>query len=361
VQACRGDIVCTLVGLGAGVDVFGIARIPPVSRLHPGKSRTRHHMVWAPRTPLMVAATEGKLALVKLLMEDFGADDSLIAPDGQLALRLAAEYGRTEVVEYLPVRRGGAFQRWRTEHAVAVRRIVYAGQKILWFLQILLFEIPKFFVWTVPKVVVVKPLYKSVKWAWQNKHKFGGWVKKQVKEIPKKVARGARHVWHGLCLVPKILKAIAKWAWGCVKRIPKAVEKMAKWFWESAKHVGGAIWHAIMRVVSAIHTAFSAVVDYFRNITLKDVWRGIQDAARAVVVGLPKALWTVFTGFFIAVAATIVTLFGLAGELFLFFLKIILYIVQYVPKQLWHMLEALGSSFSRGWQEIMVFFNPKRI
>lgn len=103
----NGTLVRLLAGLGAGVDTIGTSTSTsagPSSGAAGGQS--------ALRTPLMVAAARGRLPLVRLLVEELGADDGIVAPgDGQLALRLAAEAGHREVVDYLPARRGGAWRR----------------------------------------------------------------------------------------------------------------------------------------------------------------------------------------------------------------------------------------------------------
>lgn len=57
-----------------------------------------------------MAAEKAKLLVVRYLMEH-GADDALLAPDGQLALRLAAKAIHREIVAYLPSRRIGGWKR----------------------------------------------------------------------------------------------------------------------------------------------------------------------------------------------------------------------------------------------------------
>ncbi|KAM0334490.1 hypothetical protein ACHAQA_001519 [Verticillium albo-atrum] len=86
------SLVRMLIALGATVDKYGTFDA-------------------AQRTPLQAAAADGRLSLVKLLREDFGADDGLLAPDGQIALRLAAKGKHKHVVAYLPARRLGAGRR----------------------------------------------------------------------------------------------------------------------------------------------------------------------------------------------------------------------------------------------------------
>jgi hypothetical protein len=42
----------------------------------------------------------GNLVIVKILMEEYHCDDGLVASDGQIALRLAAQNGHREVVDF---------------------------------------------------------------------------------------------------------------------------------------------------------------------------------------------------------------------------------------------------------------------
>ncbi|CRK48220.1 hypothetical protein BN1723_007905 [Verticillium longisporum] len=104
VRAGDGTTLCALVELGATVDAYGSTHETDVH------DPRRRRATDAPtrRTPLQYAAALGRLPLVKLLREDFGADDALVAPDGEIALRLAARGRHRDVVAYLPTRRAGA-------------------------------------------------------------------------------------------------------------------------------------------------------------------------------------------------------------------------------------------------------------
>lgn len=137
-DAGNAAMVRLLVGLGAVVDGFGMWE------------RTR-------RTALQVAAARGNLTVVRLLVEECGADDALLAPDGQMALRLAVDRGHREVVDYLPLRRGGAWRRWKAHHAVAMRRVRRASRGIYVFFKYLLWYTPKFLFYSVPRTASCCP------------------------------------------------------------------------------------------------------------------------------------------------------------------------------------------------------------
>ena len=367
VEAGNGAMVCTLIGLGARVNAYGTVAAAGLGLGLGGAERTP---LMAERTPLMVAAARGNLALVRLLMEDFGADDGIIAPDGQLALRLAADGGHREVVDYLPSRRGGEWRRWQVHHHVAVRRVKAAGRRIRYFFEVLLWHIPRFFLWSVPKHLVVKPVLKAGKYCWKNKKRFGGWCKTQVVEFPGRVKRAGKAAWEGAKKVPKTVwrvakkipgavKALMKWLWKVIKRIPAAMKTVCLWIWESLKRVGKAVGHVFLRVVAVLHTAVSAVLDFFRSIKLKDVWNGVCDVFEAVFRGLPRAILTGILGIGGVIAMVVVGVLGMSGKLIVCLVEALWYVATYVPRQLGEIITGIWASISKGYHELMVFFNPK--
>ncbi|KAK4182614.1 ankyrin repeat domain-containing protein 50 [Podospora australis] len=366
VEAGNGQMVCNLVALGAHVNGYGRASGPPL----PKSQRHNEHARLAERTPLMVAAAMGNLALVKLLMEDFGADDSIIAPDGQLALRLAADAYHREIVDYLPLRRGGAWRRWKTHHHVAVRRIKRAGWKLYRFIRFFVFDIPKFLLWTVPKYTVVKPLKRAGEYCWENKHKFGGWCKRQATAFPGRAKRAGKAVWRTTKKVPgevwsvtkripKLVTGLSLWVWKIIKRIPGAMMNLVVWIWTALKKIGGAVGNVFLRIISVVHTVVAAVLDVFRGITLKDVADGLKQVVHAIFVVLPKGIWTavkaIGKGFFL----TFVGIFGCTAQLIIWLFQGLWWLVKYVPRQLGVIVSAIWGSMAKGYHEIMVLFNPK--
>ncbi|VBB73415.1 Putative protein of unknown function [Podospora comata] len=364
VEAGNGQMVCHLISLGAQVNGYG--KLPSGSLRCKGK----HGDLMLERTPLMVAAKNGNLALVKLLVEDFGADDGMIAPDGQLALRLAAEGGHREVVEYLPTRRGGAWRRWRTHHSVAVERVRKAGRKIVRFVWFFVWDLPRFLAWSVPKHTIVRPAVKTVKYCWENKGRFGGWAKRQVKELPGRVKRAGKGVWEGVKKLPRgvwevmkeipgVMKSLGKFIWKIVKKIPEVMKNLCIWIWTTMKRMGVAVGNVFLRVVSVLHTAVAAVLGYFRSISLKDVWNGIKAVFRAVFVGLPEAICKAVFGLGKCVGISIVALFGLTGQVLVFLFEALCWVAAYIPNQLGKIVSAVWASISKGYYEIMVWINPK--
>ncbi|KAM7209599.1 ankyrin [Naviculisporaceae sp. PSN 640] len=383
VTSGSGQMVCTLVNLGADVNLLGrydpsrVVSTGDLTHIETALSAWRlhhentHHVNRLPlRTPLMVAASRGNLALVKLLMQDFKADDSIIAPDGQLALRLAVESSpdgpHKEIVEFLPARRGGAWRRWKTHHEVAVRRIKRAGHNLFEFVKFFVWTIPRFFVWSCPKHLLVLPVKEASVWAWENKHKFGGWCKRQVKAVPgrmkrgaEKIGRGVKAVGKGVAKIPGLVWRLIKWVGRVIKSIPGFMKIIGSWVWDCLKKIGIALGGAFLKVVSAIHTAVMAVLDFFRRITLKDVWNGVCAVFRAIFVDLPKAIWSGLKGFAGVSYAGLKKLFGWVGQVIWYSFLGLGWLLLFIPKQLWKILVAIGSSIAKGYYEIMVWFNPK--
>jgi hypothetical protein len=159
--------------------------------------------------------------------------------------------------------------------------------------------------------------------------------------------------------IPGAVKRMVKWLWKVITRIPAAMKKICVWIWESLKRLGKAVGHVFLRVVAALHTAVAAVLDFFRNIKLKDVWNGVCDVFEAFFRGLPRVIWKIITSSGILVAGVIIGLFGLAGKLAVFLIQALWYVVQYVPHQLGEILAATWTSIAKGYHEIMVWINPK--
>lgn len=334
-------MVRQLVRLGARVDAYGQSATVVYER----GGRTTHFQ----RTPLQYAAESGHLALVKVLMEECGADDGLVAPDGALALRLAAENGHREVVAYLPARRGGGWTRWKVRHEKQMRRIRKSCRKIGAFFYYVLVAPPKVIFWHTPK------------WTWENRARIGGWMKKKVLGIPKALAKVPEYTWKGIKAVPKACAKAAKAIWRIICGIPKVLELIFKWIQTGIIRVCQSIANGAKKVVSVIHTAMSAVLSFFQRITLRDVWQGIVIALRSVFVDFPKA----FLKF--AVDAAEVTykglkiLFGTLGKCLYFSAFGLIWLIIYVPKKLFEILVAMGRSISNTFNELMVHINPKRI
>ncbi|KIH93141.1 hypothetical protein SPBR_02622 [Sporothrix brasiliensis 5110] len=370
VEAGDAAMVRVLVHLGA--DINRMARPPDLHRATTSarpsdRGHGDHGMDDAldrrvRRTPLMLAAAQGRIALVRLFFEELHADDALVAPDGYHALRLAAEGRHRATVALLPARRGGAWARFATRHGRAMQRIAKAGRSIVWFTttlgQVVLWHVPKFVLWTVPNELLVQPLGRGSRYLWQHRKIILPAMCRFVQKLP-------RRLWTGLKDVSKFLwemaKGLAQMTVAFIQHIPKALNVAGAWLVATLKTAAGAIAHAGGRALSAIHTAVTAIATFFHTITLADVLRGFQAAGRAVFVGLPMAVWTcvLLLGAY-AVRAAHVLFGGVAFVIYLIAL-ILVHIAMFVPRQLWRILTALGSYISGAFHEVVVWFDPKRV
>jgi hypothetical protein len=335
----------------------------------------------------MLAASMGHLPLVKFLMEECNCDDSLIAPDGQIALRLAIANCHREVVDYLPARRGGGLMRWKTQHQKEIRRVKKALTKIFQFLKVFLWDIEKFFLWKIPRYAIVIPLKKACTWCWENRKKFPAWLKSQIQQTPIRIRKFSKSMWKGAKAIPKAtwkgakvipkatwkfstetlprwLKKCVLWVWNVLtKRIPEAIHSLKEWIWATMMQIGEAVWNIILKTASLLHTAFQAVITFFSNLTLKDIWHGFCEFLRAIFITFPKAVWFSILAFSDAISDVMKSTFGTIGKcIWLIVVWIVVggvKLVTFVPRKLLVISQSLGRSLCKGFYEIAVWVSPK--
>ncbi|PGH23693.1 hypothetical protein AJ80_02299 [Polytolypa hystricis UAMH7299] len=370
VAAKRTKVVQELLEFGAPPDEFGIVDW----RYSGGKD---HPPII--RTPLQEAASQGNLSIVKLLMELYHCDDAKIAPDGQLALRLAAENDHRHVVDYLPVRRGGAWRRWKVRHEKAMRRLKYATWRVFCFAKFLVWDVEKFFLWSVPKHGIVLPVVKATKWCWKHRSRFGPWCKSQakksviyakrlgqevwagVKKTPEHVSKLAKGTWKFVSVtLPKLIRRLADYTWDFIThRIPRVVKVTAMWIWSGVCAIGRSFLELLQKVASLLHTAFSAMITFFRGLTLKDIWNGICAVLRVVFISFPQRMWEFMGKFSDVLYDALTALFGRIGEVFWLLLWLVYQGVMFIPKSLWEILTSVWASISAAGHEFVVWVNPK--
>ncbi|KAH0522816.1 hypothetical protein TsFJ059_006605 [Trichoderma semiorbis] len=346
-------MVRLLVSLGATIDGYG-------SYSHDEED----HQTKVQRTPLQVAAAEGKLGIVKILRE-LGADDSLVAPDGAMALRLAAENGHREVVDLLPTRRGGAWKRWKVTHEKQMRRIRRILEKIGSVFKFLLWTVPKFLLWTVPKHIVTtvpKAIFVTMpKEIWQRRHKVGPWCKRQITKFPSRVKKAAKLTGEGMKDAGKVIQKVPGKIWQILKRIPGALWTIISWIGEGFGKIGTAAFNILKRIASLIHTTIQAVVGFFRSITLHDIANGFRAILRAIFIDFPKAAAYFATSFGKTSLKVLGYVLGSFGKGILYAFALVFLLLRWLPTKIWQMLVACGVSIGKGVEELLVWINPKRM
>lgn len=346
-------MVRLLASLGATIDRYG-------SYFH----NEEGHQTKVQRTPLQVAAAEGKLGIVKILRE-LGADDSLIAPDGAMALRLAAENGHREVVEHLPTRRGGAWKRWKVTHEKQMQRIRRILEKIGSVFKFLFWTVPKFVLWKVPKHIITtvpKAIFVTMpKEIWQRRHKIAPWCKRQITKFPSRVKKAAKFTGQRMKDAGKAIQKIPGKIWQIIKRIPGALWTIISWIGEGLGKVGTAAFNILKRVASLIHTTIQAVVGFFRAITLHDIANGFRAIFRAIFIDFPKAAAYFATTFGKTSLKVLGYALGSFGEGIFYALALVFLLLRWLPTKIWQMLVACGVSIGKGVEELLVWINPKRM
>ncbi|KFY98267.1 hypothetical protein V498_01532 [Pseudogymnoascus sp. VKM F-4517 (FW-2822)] len=356
-------VVKQLLNLGADKDGLGSA-----SQYYDSDEGTVHVV----RTPLQHAASLGHLVLVKILIEDCHCDDSIVAPDGQIALRLAAENGHQEVVDYLPLRRLGGFRRWKHAHRKSLRRAKKAVSRIFDFLEILCWSVPKFFLWDIPKNTIVKPIRKSCAWCWKNRKDFGPWCKQELRKLPGMAVRFGKGV--GRCLVkipracwkfstktlPGWIESISMWLWELTtERLPKALGILARWILSIITSSAKAAWNVILKIVSLLSTVVESVISFLRRVTLTDVWNGFVEVLQSIFVTFPKIILSWIEAFGKTSYKVLLALFGTIGGLLWCIVYALGWVIIYIPKQLWKITKSFGQSFLKASYELRVWLDPK--
>ncbi|OBT68695.1 hypothetical protein VE03_01823 [Pseudogymnoascus sp. 23342-1-I1] len=356
-------VVKQLLDLGADKDGLGSA-----SQYYDSDEGT----VYVVRTPLQHAASLGHLILVKLLMETYHCDDSIVAPDGQIALRLAAGNGHQEVVDYLPPRRLGGFRRWKHAHRKSLRRSKKAVSRIVDFLKFFCWSVPKFILWDIPKNSIVKPIQKSCAWCWKNRRDFGPWCKQGLLKLPGTAARFGKGVGRGLAKIPGAcwkfgtktlpgwVRKISTWLWKVVsERLPKALSILARWISSIITSSARAVWNVILKIVSLLSTVAEAVISFLQRVTLTDIWNGFVEVLKAVFMIFPKIILSWIEAFGKTSYKVLKALFGTIGMLLWFILYALGWVIIFIPKQLWKIVKSFGESFMKASHELRVWLNPK--
>ena len=325
----------------------------PTARWKKIDPKSSHHLKPL-RTPLQLAASIGNLTLVKLFIECYQCDDSLVAPDGQLALRLAAEGGHREIVQYLPLRRGGGWRRWKIHHAKAWKTITKASRKIRSFFKILMKDIPKFLLWDFPKDLIIRPIINGSKWCWRNRKGFWPWLIRSIRAFPQVIADAAKSMWKfSTKTLPGLLTSLF-WV-----RLPKATIIILKWIWDGLSLTGIFFTRTILQAISFLDTVFGAITTYFHNANWKDIWNSFYILFHILFIAFPKQLWAWLAKFGEKSCDFMAVMFGVTGEVIWFIAYSLCSLVIYVPRKLWTIARSFGGSVSKAGYEICIWVNPK--
>jgi hypothetical protein len=278
------------------------------------------------RTPLMAAASRGSLVLVKLLYNDLKADDSIVAPDGAIALRLAVAGKHAEIVALLPTRRKGGWRRFKHSHRKAWRRIKKAGH-VIYKIGRLLWNVPKFFLWHVPKYllwtlpkeylpIIRRRIVRAVKEFPETMMLLGKLLWARLLAIPSHVAKFAEKLWIAIKGISSFCVNFANEVWGFVTIVVKSLGDLGKLLWARLL----AIPSHVAKFAEKLWIAIKGLPSFCVNFA-KGFWNLVTVVVKPLWI-LGKLLWARL----LAIPSHVVK-----------FAKGVWYLVKEVVKWLWKM------------------------
>jgi len=338
IEAGSVTAVDLLMRFGANVNDYGIVK--RIKRTYRQDAQLTH------RTPLQFAAQKGNLTIVKRLLETYHADDALIAPDGELALRLASSNGHREIVDYLPSRRGGGWRRWKAKHKVAMFRakgaVVGIGQCVAG----IFYYLPKILIYDCIYQGIIKSLWKKLKWIWAHRNEIPGLVAAYVR----------RAMPHIIRFIPDLVKEVCK----VIQRIPEVLRIAGTWIWGGITTFGKALGRIMARSFSFLHTLVIAIGTWLRELTLQNVWQGFCYLLRTVFIDAPVSMWNWLKKFEKTLYKMVGTAFGFLGKVAYWIGYGLMLAILFVPKSIYRIIAAFGASAGKAFSEVLVWWNPKR-
>lgn len=112
-------------------------------------------------------------------------------------------------------------------------------------------------------------------------------------------------------------------------------------------------------IVSALHTLISAVVDFFRSITLADIINGFTRVLEGTIVDLPRLVWTGLKALGRGIEQTLEWLFGAGYWIVYWIIYALLYIILYVPKRIGRILGSVAGGIAKAFRELWLWISPK--
>jgi hypothetical protein len=325
------------------------------------------------RTPLMAAASQGSLPLVKLLFNDLKADDTVVAPDGVIALRLAVLGNHTEIIALLPTRRRGGWFRFKHSQRKAMRRIRKAGYALYRLIRFFVWDIPKCLVWDIPKACLpsIKQAIKAIPRIPYEIYRFTKWLAKWlwkvISGLPQFIATLTKELWATIKEIPSfcvefvkgcwtLAKAIARWSWRLVTQtIPRLLLNACRFVGRKLAATGRFLLQLLMDVVSFFHTLLTAIITCFKTVTLKD----IVHALSALFLSVPRWIWKTIQDVVVAIKNGTIWALEQMGDLVHCLVQLIWELLLWIPKKVGQIALGFGEVGVAGVREVALWINPK--
>lgn len=102
----------------------------------------------------------------------------------------------------------------------------------------------------------------------------------------------------------------------------------------------------------------SAIIDFFRSITLADVIAGLKIVLR-LILELPLMLWKGLQALGRGIHATLASLFGCLYWAVYYIILGLAYVACYVPKRIGRIIIHIAGAIAQAHRELWVWISPK--
>lgn len=334
------------------------------------------------RTPLQVAAAEGKLYMIRILREN-RADVFLAAPDGVNALQLATSNGHESVVDHIrsayastfgspPVASGGLTPDTLTETAevcsVGCQKSAERDQArhtrtrnekssvcITW-------TIPKFTLQKTSKTIISaisNVLVDRPKETRLCRKDVELWCQEQIQEFPTRLKRGIHLADRGSKEAAELVTKTPERSWQLVKRTPNAIWTIMLYIGMALHKLGKIAPHLLKLMTNTVKTIAKAVVGVFQAATLHGIKSGFSSILQTAFTKVTTTLSWFITGLRQASCAMLQTVMGSLKRVIIIFAALTLGICILFSKRTWGVLQASGKLAKKGVQEILESMGPK--
>ncbi|KAL6889078.1 ankyrin repeat-containing domain protein [Trichoderma evansii] len=362
IRADNSVIVRDLLWNGAKVDTLGFYS-------QEGQSgRTQ-------RTPLQVAAAEGKLHMIRILREN-RADVFFTAPDGVNALQLATSNDHESVVNHIrsaytsignPLVASDDVTSTKTclvsveqdPARYARTHIEKSSQCITWAS----WAVPKFIIHKTPKAIITaisnvlgdkspkNRLYRNT---------VESWCQEQIREFPTRIKQGVELAGRGIKEAAGLVTKTPETTWQLMKHAPNTMWKIMLYIGIGLLKLSEIAPYLVKQMTSIVQTIVKTVASIFQAITLHGIKSGFSAILRTVTKVLKDLSWLI-TGMRQTSGAILQTVVGSLKKVIIIFAALTLGICILFSKQTLGLLQAPRKLAKKGVQEILESMGPKKM
>jgi hypothetical protein len=112
-------------------------------------------------------------------------------------------------------------------------------------------------------------------------------------------------------------------------------------------------------VLSFLHTLVSAIIGFFRSITLADVIAGFKMVLRLIFVELPQMLWKGLKALGRGIHATLAGFFGCMYWIVYYIIFALIYVACFVPRRIGKIIAYIAGGIAQALKELWVWVSPK--